>query len=520
MCKFKLFSIAAAALMMAACSSDDLTQQTQIKTGEMHFTATIAAPSGTTRTEYTESGNDINVKWVVGDEIALVHNNVKDVAKVKTINSDGSATIEGILTGTPQGNVQLIYPAVLIDDNCGMVQAVFDKRFAQDGTLKYIQDNIDFRQNQGTFSVSGSEATLSSPVKMISQNFIWKLTLQDGDENELKASKVSIMSGDNVIASTVENLTPAASTVILAVPGIKTPTTITIEATVGNEIYAYTKENLTIEPGNYFQSTVKMAKAGWAANEYKEASWDGTKVVLTKKSATNPTAVTSSTSVTWSAGWYTVSGNVTINGNVTLGADTYLILQDGATLTINGRLNCGPLGHSYNLNIYGQEAGTGKLNVSSNSDAIYLSGAYYIKIHGGEITAQSTSKSGIRGGIIEMYAGKLTATTNNNMGNAAISYPNGDFIVYGGEVTAENIITTSGDNNHALSNANTTYALKVFGGKVKATGGNGSKGIKGNIMSGTTGIKFYFSDDGTTWDSGTYYEAATTAPTNRYAKAE
>ena len=80
MCKFKLFSIAAAALMMVACSTDDLTQQTQIKTGEMHFTATIAAPSGTTRTTYEQDGDNINVKWVVGDEIALVHNKVKDVA--------------------------------------------------------------------------------------------------------------------------------------------------------------------------------------------------------------------------------------------------------------------------------------------------------------------------------------------------------------------------------------------------------------------------------------------------------
>ena len=44
MCKFKLFSIAAAALMMVACSNEDLTQQTQTKAGKMQFSATIAAP--------------------------------------------------------------------------------------------------------------------------------------------------------------------------------------------------------------------------------------------------------------------------------------------------------------------------------------------------------------------------------------------------------------------------------------------------------------------------------------------
>ena len=103
MCKFKLFSIAAAALMMVACSNEDLTQQTQTKAGKMQFSATIAAPSSgaTTRTIYTEDTQNkkITVAWKVDDEIALVHNGVKDVATVKTINSDGSATITGYVTG-------------------------------------------------------------------------------------------------------------------------------------------------------------------------------------------------------------------------------------------------------------------------------------------------------------------------------------------------------------------------------------------------------------------------------------
>ena len=85
---------------------------------------------------------------------------------------------------------------------------------------------------------------------------------------------------------------------------------------------------------------VKSVKAvkkntAYAANEFNLASWDGTKVVFTKYSTMSATAVANSdAAVTWS-GWYTVSGNVTINGDVTLGATTHLILQDGATLTIN-----------------------------------------------------------------------------------------------------------------------------------------------------------------------------------------
>ena len=97
----RLFSIAAAALMMVACSSEETALKNNPAAGsQMPFTATIAVPgSGAgTRTAYTESGTDINVAWKVGDEIALIHNGVKDVATVKTINSDGSATITGFIT--------------------------------------------------------------------------------------------------------------------------------------------------------------------------------------------------------------------------------------------------------------------------------------------------------------------------------------------------------------------------------------------------------------------------------------
>ena len=120
MCKFKLFSIAAAALMMVACSTEDLTQQTKV--AQMQFSATIAAPnaSGGTRTAYTEDTQNkkISVAWEVNDEIALVHNSVKDVVKVKTVNADGSATIDGTITSaTDEAPVQLVYPAAAIELN-------------------------------------------------------------------------------------------------------------------------------------------------------------------------------------------------------------------------------------------------------------------------------------------------------------------------------------------------------------------------------------------------------------------
>ena len=81
---------------------------------------------------------------------------------------------------------------------------------------------------------------------------------------------------------------------------------------------------------------------------------------------------------------------------------------------------------------------------------------------------------------------------------------------------AANITFTGGGNG----------TFTVYGGKVKATGSGvevppyyGSC-FSGKVKSGTAGIKFYFSDNGTDWDEGTYYGTATAAPQKRYAKAE
>ena len=284
----------------------------------------------------------------------------------------------------------------------------------------------------------------------------------------------------------------------------------------------------------------------YAANEYKEGSWDSTnkKVVFNKKTATaSVTAVTNSdAAVTWSAGWYTVSGNVTINGDVKLTADAHLILQDGAKLTITGKLDGYVAALARNLYIYGQEKGDGKLIVENNSGTAIQIGdkagsGKDIEIHGGEITAKATGVSGpgIYSSGIKVYGGKLTAESKATMGIQFGKYSGGDnFEVYGGEVVATSNATSSSDARYGITSVggSATQILKVYGGKVTATGnGKGmtddyGSGIACYVWSATSGIKFYFSDNGTTWDNGFNYGIANSVgfdnpdTKKRYAKAE
>ena len=301
---------------------------------------------------------------------------------------------------------------------------------------------------------------------------------------------------------------------------------------------------ITAKAGGKVKTCAVTVSAAWAANEYNEGSWDSTnkKVVFTKQTAASVTALTNSVT-SWS-GWYTVSGDVTITGDVGLTADTHLILQDGAKLTITGKLDGYAAALARNLYIYGQEKGDGKLIVENNSGTAIQIGdkagsGKDIEIHGGEITVKATGDygPGIYSSGIKVYGGKLTAESKATMGIQFGKYGEANnFDVYGGEVVATSNATSSLDARYGITSVDgsATQILKVYGGKVTATGnGKGisddyGSGIACYVWSATSGIKFYFSDDGTTWGNGFNYGIANSVgfdndnpdTRKRYAKAE
>ena len=269
--------MAALALAMAACSNNydnEILQNTQ-QPGTMHFTATIAAPSGdaTTRTVYTEDGTTINVKWEVGDQIALVHNGRVDVAEVKTVDDvTGKATIEATFKGSPSPSdndvVYLAYPDDAVFDATPYSPFpftpdpdIFDKvKGSQDGTLEYIQNNLDLRMGSGQLAVNGSDVTLKESVSVSSLICIWKLTLQDESSNALSATKLTFKNKEYIQA---EATSAAKSVYYLCVVPSFIPDasgTFSFEATVGSDTYTFSKTGLSLTAGKYYQSTVTMAK--------------------------------------------------------------------------------------------------------------------------------------------------------------------------------------------------------------------------------------------------------------------
>jgi len=423
--------------MMSACS-EDIAQM--INGGKKEFTATLAAPNkGGTRTVYTEDtqNNKIAVAWKVGDEIALVHNGVKDVVKVKTVNADGSATITGTITvGTNGEAVTAYYPAAAIelnnDKNPVPAAAYTANLLAQDGTLSYIASNLDLRVGESTLAVDGDKATLASSVSLTSNTAIWKLTLQDNAETPaaIKATQVSVIKDGETpetLAGT-STLSTATSTVYLAMPPMsESEATVAIKAATADGTYIYENSGLTLAAGKYYQSTVTMAKAaidlskltadyeaqdgdvltGTLAGNYKISIADGATVTLDKVTINGE----NSSDYRWAG--ITCAGAATI------------ILKDGSTNTVKGFYWDYPGIHP----AVGKTLiikGTGSLTASSNGYGAGIGGGFDVAcgniiIEGGTITATGGSNaagigSGFRSncGAIEISGGTVEATGGEN----------------------------------------------------------------------------------------------------------
>ena len=515
---FKIFST-----MMAACSSEDAAlnnSPAQQQGRKVHFTATIAAPSGNagTRTEYTEDTENkkITVAWKVDDEIALVHDKVMDVVKVKTVNADGSATIDGTITSaTDEATVQLVYPAARVsavnsDGNPEFDEAVSGKLLTQDGTLTYIQNNIDFREGEGQLSVNGTEVTLNAAVDMVSSIAIWKLTLQDNAATSaaLAATQVKIKSGENELASTA-TLTQATSTVYLALP-CDSYDELTIEATVGSDTYAYTKEEGVTFDSKYYQSKVTMAPA---ATDLSKLTGDytaknGETLTGTLAGKTQPYKISIAKGAT-----VTLAG-VTINGansgdfkwaGITCEGDATIILKDETTNKVTGFSAEYPgiyVPSGNTLTIKGEKEGTGSLNASSNGNGAGIGGGYgnsincgNIVIEGGDITATGSSYAAGIGsasntscGDITISGGTITANGGEYAAGIGTGYTEnsycGDITISGGTVTA-----TGGENGAGIGTGRSGSCNKITisGGTVSATGGEKAAGIGSGSNSGDCG---------------------------------
>ena len=252
-----LYSLAALSLLTVGCSSDENTQETSGKNGQkMPFTATISVGDATTRslTEATD-GSAITTSWKKDEQVALIHNDVVDVMTVTAVDDQTkAATIKGDISSATNGEtVTVVYPASAVDQDTNTVKA--DLLKAQDGTLATISEKLDYRTAETTLAVSEGGSTFGSSVTLALQYAIWKLSLTDGS-NAISASKLVVKDGSDNVLTTV-TLAPAASSLFVAMAPANSAD-MKFEATVGEDVYTYSKTGITLKAGKYYQSTMAM----------------------------------------------------------------------------------------------------------------------------------------------------------------------------------------------------------------------------------------------------------------------
>lgn len=253
-----LFSLVALAIIMAACSSDENTQESTGRNGQkMPFTATISVGDATTRslTEATD-GSAITTSWKKDEQVALIHNDVVDVMTVTAVNEETkAATIQGDITSATNGEaVTIVYPASAVDQDTKAVKA--DLLKSQDGSLATISEKLDYRTATTTLAVSEGGSTFGSSVTLALQNAIWKLSLTDGT-NAIKATQVNIVKGEDELMVMVMPEEGTFSEFYVAVPAVSNGT-INISAATSEGYYTYTKTGITLKAGKYYVSTMAM----------------------------------------------------------------------------------------------------------------------------------------------------------------------------------------------------------------------------------------------------------------------
>ena len=255
-----IMTLAAMALMMAACTSEDLTQPQTPNSKGIPFTATISGKAATRAIKENTTDGILETSWAKGEKVALMHGGIVDVMEVTEVGTDGSATISGTITGSPADGdkVNLFYPASVVDVSGGspVVQSPEQLLAKQDGKLETIAKNYDYRMKDGaTLKVVLGSASIEGAVSLENQLAIVRFSLSDGTSAlEAESFEIDDNSGQPIITVTPSS---ADNVFYVAMPPANAQAFHFI-AKKGNEEYFYSQPSATLAAGKYYYQNMTL----------------------------------------------------------------------------------------------------------------------------------------------------------------------------------------------------------------------------------------------------------------------
>ena len=271
-----LISLAALALMMGSCSSEE-NQDGALEAGmqTIPFSATISNKPVTRGLTEDVTNQTITAQWEVGDQVALIHGATVDVMKVDKVTGTGSATITGTLTGVLKAvNVLVVYigsdntamaslKTALEGQNLEMIsiddinKAVKGMLATQGGTLEAVSAAADYRYAYADLKIVKSKATFTNTVTLPSMTAVWKVNLTTDGTTVLKARKLVMRAGDDAV--TVDLGTATKDTFCLAlIPNGGTNYSFTATDADSKEYSCDLTLKKALETGYYYKSTLTV----------------------------------------------------------------------------------------------------------------------------------------------------------------------------------------------------------------------------------------------------------------------
>ena len=444
----KLFFMAALALMTAACSNSDndiLTPAEQPANNMVTITAKLAPKSGSAQTRaLSDQTTYIKAEWAENETMKIISANGKEAtATVNSVDGSGTATISFTIDAAAKGNdCTIIYPAsAAVTESAGVYTA--QPMTAQTGTLS---NDLDVRIGKGTIT---DEATPQLEVTTLpaAQFAIMKLTLANDAKN------LCIMADNITIAGATLGTEGKEFTV--AVPAVSSKTVTIVANDASNNCYYYSKANVSLDAGRYYQSSPTMT-----------ALDDDNSKTLYKITATSGITIPDGKTVVLS-GVNISSGSITCSGNVTM----ILLGSNSVTATTNEKA---------------------AIKIGGSGTTLTITGSGSLTAHGGQSAAGiGTDRNGtggnivINGGTVTATGGKFGAGIGTGRAQSGSSTC-GDITINGGTVTA-----TGGSNGGAgigtglsitSGGSNTCGAITIGTGvtMVTATKGSGAPNSIGN----------------------------------------
>ncbi len=301
-----LFSFAALALMMGACSSDEDLQSPSEASETIEqtipFRATISKEDvdDTRGLIENEEFQEIYANWEVGEKVALIYDNTVDAMTVESVEGN-TAIISGELTGSPKDkqkvlvafpgskgmdNFQKSLKTVVSANDKSITKSHITEAFKlmtknpQGGTLENIADGFDFRTTKKTTTllIENGKATFNKVVQLASQVAIWKLAVTTDGTTPLKVNTLEMTYGKNYVNTVDVDLGKESKSDIYVafVPNGKNVRFLARDA----EEQAYTCEpklSKTLKIGNYYRSRLIMTKG----QNVESVKLDRTELTLT-----------------------------------------------------------------------------------------------------------------------------------------------------------------------------------------------------------------------------------------------